>query len=162
MPIRQTIREHLDASEDPNPHAVVDAVVASIPDADLRPVLTECVHAIVAAVAGTMRRDPAAPPTDSSSKGGAIRQADPSGAPPRPSMKSAYIRLLATRLAVGAGWKRLADCTKDDLLQAAAEREAQAAGNLAWASRYRRLAQSMSTSDTVSALPSGLVTDLLT
>lgn len=79
------------------------------------------------------------------------------------AIHTAYEQLLATQYSTGEGYRRLGDCTAEDLAYAASLRRAQAAGNLFEAGRLEQLAAAVREygAAKVAELPEAIVTEIM-
>ncbi len=146
------IHEERENNPSPDPHVIAAAVLAQVPDDHLRDALAYCLPAVVR-LSG---------PRLSGS-------ATPLGAPTRSrkvDLQKWYFATLNKPLEVGDDereWKFLRDCTRDDVLRAAAYRRNLAAANLVQAERLETLAEKMRVHRAVTAadLDAGLLAEAL-
>lgn len=146
-------------SELNSPHEIADKVFPAIPANEI-PTLARRL------LSGYVREYLQARRASNPVLGGARETPDgASTTAPRPSAKLAARRAgwpgwMLDRVHIGHGtWRRLGECTRDDLLFAAGERDTMAASNSAKAERFRTLAAKLEAhgAATVSALPPGIL-----
>lgn len=153
--LRALIREVADTIADPDPAAVADKVLGQLSASDARDVLAVCLPGYVTAIvrqdARTARRQ---------TGGDAIESDGARYASPR----VAAINRLQSAFFTGSDWKRFGDCTADDLLVAADDRQQRAAALTVEAVRWRSLAVFMRTGGflTVADVPDAQLDRFLT
>lgn len=135
--LRELVREVLSGTDEADPGVIAGMVVAQIRKADRDAALSQTMRLFVRQIISETRISHRATVTP-------IR--------PNRSMKVASIReesrRLDDRLHVGASqWKKLRDCTYEDLLAVAAERQENADRNAAWAREYRAMASAVLDAD---------------
>lgn len=129
--LRALVRETLATTPASDPREIASAVFVQIPTNQRAAALVDCLVSVVREVIGSQRPH---------------NQPEPSpGAKPGSwkvkGIREEWARYLDTRWHVGeAQWKRLADCTRDDLLFAAHERRVNAERNIAAATELEGLA----------------------
>lgn len=143
--LRRLIRQVREESGSVDPGEIAGKVLAQTPDESLRDAYETTLRDYVRRVIIGSR-------------------AAVSGTAGNPSAKVAGIRdwwrgMLDEPVHVADGWLSLGACTRDDLLFACAERRKIAAQNMAWATRYEKLAKAMATAKaaTVADLPADLL-----
>jgi hypothetical protein len=129
--LRGLVRDTLATSTSPDPGVIAEAVLAVIPDDQLRSALHQTLRAFVRNVISDVRTAPShptRPPVAArSAKGMAAREA--------------WHQRLNDPVHVGDGvWHFLRDCSFDDLMSASRERRELAARNEAWADVYEQWA----------------------
>lgn len=134
--LRETIRAALNATDEADPGVIADSVLQSIPVEAYRDALSQSLRLFVRQVISetrTSNHPSNVTPIRTfgrSSKVAAIREG--------------WQRRLRDRVHVGnSEWKQLADCTYDDLLAVAGERQQLADRNSAWAREYRAMASAV-------------------
>lgn len=124
--LRHLVREVLSDSDEADPGRIADMVLAQIPPRQTRTALAQALRLFVRQVISetrTARNEPTVTPISRSAKVAAIREG--------------WQRRLDDRVHGAEGsWKKLRDCTYDDLLSAATERRQMAERNNAWARQY--------------------------
>lgn len=147
--LRHEVREELNGSAVADPRVVAEHVLKRIPRSDLREALAQALPTFVTNVATSSRRASIYQP-----KGTASTSA---------RWDTAASTVLSERLLVGKDWKFVGDCTRDEVLEAAAQRDAVAATNMAAADRWRRVAAAMDAHNavTVADLPTDALAEAL-
>lgn len=136
--LRATVREVLVESDEADPGVIAGLVMARIPKKDRDAALSQAMRLVV---------------RESISQARTGRQPRSNVTPIRPSHKVAairegWMRRLHDRVHVGGSeYKFLADCTYDDLLRVAGERQELAERNGAWAREYRAMANAVLDAD---------------
>lgn len=125
--LRATVRAALDASDDADPHAVVAGLVKNLPARHLRPALTQALSSYVVQLA-------------TSDRARAFNGAPRASGSPR---WKATALVLRQPIRTDDQWKRLRDCTRDDVLAGATHRRCQADGLIDHAERLEKLAALM-------------------
>lgn len=127
--IADQIRAFADEHHLDDPRDIADKILPALP-ADVRD------HIIRAGVAAYIRT------TLNASRHDAITNALPArGRSAKVStVRDWWARMCDSRVSVADGWKRIGDCTIDDLAYCAGERRTEAARVIAHAERYERLA----------------------
>jgi len=151
--LRADVKAVLESTSLTDPGEVADKVAESIPAKSLRSALRVTLRAYVRQVMAESRtlsapnfRPAPVHPTPVSSGGhtrsGAQSRTAAAGRSPKVrAIRDGWQRQLDARVHVGdSEWKFLGDCTHDNLNALAAEREANADKNRAWARHYRGLA----------------------
>lgn len=138
--LRVIVREVLAQTEEADPGVIAGMVVGRIAKKDRDAALSQAMRLFVRQVISETRvgnRPSNVTPihrTGQSAKVAAIRDG--------------WQRRLRDRVHVGASlWKQLGDCTYDDLLAAANERQEHADRNAAWAREYRAMASAVLDAD---------------
>lgn len=146
-----TVRDLIDAvlagGGDADPHAVSRAVLGRIPPRRMAAALAEVLPVFVRVTYSQRRMLPQpAPAPVVDGKGRKF-------ASPRLAMRrSEWERMKAAPVAVGGTWKRLADCTRDDLLAVESDLRVRADMTAAKADWYAELAKSLAPGQTVADL----------
>lgn len=146
--VRAVIREVLHTSSASDPDDLVALVFKEIPAADRGEALRQTLRPLVREGISLERMAHPIPT--------GTRPTAPMGSWKVRTIRENWERALRSRLHVGAGeWKLLAECTRDDLLCAALEREMLAEQNAAAARNYTALAEllTMHGAATVADLP---------
>lgn len=129
------VREVVESSDETDPAALAKLVSEKIADEDTRAALDQALPVLVKR---EFRRY--AEPWTVHAGGQPAEEEQPRGGRPSPRVQRIRERWLSDRIAGLDGYKRLGDCTIDDLEHAAAEREAHANATLARAGQLRALA----------------------
>src|SRR4051794_363032 len=125
---RALIREMLDESEAIDVHEVARAVLDALDAWDREEVLHDLMPHLVRLELGAVRRAP--------------RHSDATDEKPRPGRSRRWDVVASTRpFHVNGEYRRLGTLTPDEAEMVAAEYEARAAANIAWAVAMRRLAE---------------------
>ena len=144
--LQDLIRQTEEATGLVNPHDIAAKTLVAIDDADLRDALSLTLPAYVRRLVTTQRRpcdlghESEEPP----------RRQQPARSAKVTAVRSWHARVLAQAVDVSGyhgQWKRLAECTRDELLAVAAHRRGLAAANVATAERYEALARRMQVDD---------------
>lgn len=131
--LRGLVEEALATSSHADPRLVAADLVAALPEQQLRQALAETLPAFVTSAAIAQRAR-------------AMREARPltqtvvQGTPASSARWASAASILEHRICIGTEWKRLADCTADDLERTALDRQSRAATILSEADRWTRLA----------------------
>lgn len=137
--LRADVRAVLDSSNLTDPGEIADKVAESIPASALRAALHVTLRSYVRQVMAETRTN-SAPNFRSPAAGRSVKVQ---------AIRDGWQRQLDNRVHVGdSEWKLLGDCTYEDLLACAAEREAIAARNQSMARYYRGLAGLVAEHDT--------------
>lgn len=134
--LRQRVRELQASTELSDPRDIADRIIADLTPHERTFALAEALPPYVRECLGASRMHARMPAPSSSAKVGAIRAWGE--------------RLLALSVDVsgeGGEWKRLADCTRDELLVVASYRRKQAERNVATAVQYEKLAARLDEAD---------------
>lgn len=125
--LRVLVHEVLETSTMPDPGDVAEEVFRRVPPEEHGEALRQTLRLFVRQVIGELRvGNPSTRPAANSGRSAKVR-----------AIRDAWQRRLADRVHVGdSEWKFLRDCTRDDLLAAAAERRKLAERNAAWARTY--------------------------
>lgn len=127
--LRLTIRAVLAETDEPDPGVISGLVFAAISRKDQAVALEQSLRHFVRQVITEQRAHTPAPPTPAKARSWKVQ-----------AIRANWERMLAQRVYSAGGWKLLRDCTRDDLLFAAAERRENAARSIAVAERYDALA----------------------
>lgn len=134
--LRDTVRDVLDAGNDADPGVIADKVFEQIPPAKQAEALQQTLRLFVRQVISEQRGRPT-PATN-------VRPIRPSASWKGRAIRDGWQRHLDDRLHVaGSGWKLLRECSAEDLLAVAAERQEKAEQNAAWARAYREFSAAM-------------------
>lgn len=133
--LRATVRAVLAGTDEPDPGVIAELVMAQIPAKQRAAALDQALRLFVRQVISETRVSRVGKVTPIVSprswKGQGIRDG--------------WQRRLRDRVHVGdSAWKLLADCTYDDLMRAATERQNLADRNAAWARTYKEFALAVS------------------
>lgn len=137
--LRAVVRDVLTEADEADPGVIAGMVMARIPKKDRDAALSQAMRlfvrqAISETRTGNAPRSNVSPIRSTSHKVAAIREG--------------WMRRLHDRVHVGGSeWKFLADCTYDDLLRVAEERQELAERNGAWAREYRAMADAVLDAD---------------
>lgn len=143
--LRQLVQKVRDETGSVDPGEIAGKVLAQTPEEHLREAYETTLRDYVRHVIVAPRQGSAGGASGRSTKVAATREW--------------WRGMLDQPVHVATGWKSLAECTRDDLLFACAERRKVAEQNIAWAGRFEKLAQSMGKlkAATVADLPNDLL-----
>ena len=127
------IRTVLDESTETDPRVIAADVLAAIPDEGWREVVSP---ALVSYVSSLVTRSRQGVPTQPN-RPQVVRSAKVAG------IRDDWQRFLGERVQVEGTWKRVAECTVQDVQALARERREVAAKNVAHATRFEKLAEDM-------------------
>ncbi len=118
------------AGDEADPHAIAESLIASMSLADARLALAATLPDYVRK---SITRSRGASPAPRSAKWDNVAQLYASG----------ELELLRLRVFASGAWKFLGDCSRDDVKDLAAQREAEAAANAAASARFKALGAAM-------------------
>lgn len=138
--LRHCVRDILAGTTEADPGVIAGMVVAHISREDRDAALSHAMRLFVRQVISETRtghRPPNVTPIHRTSRSSKVT-----------AIRDGWQRRLRDRVHVGqSAWKLLADCTYDDLLAAAAERQDQSDRTAAWAREYRAMASAVLDAD---------------
>ena len=151
--LRQMVRDVLDETDLADPSEVAEKVFSGLRRSDYG-----------AALQQTLRQFTRVVMTEARAAGGpAMPQPTATKSWKVEGVRDQWVQQMNARIHTDSGWKMLRDCTRDDLLFAAADRRRIAKENLATADRYELLANLMAEhgAETVNDLPCPAVVDVI-
>jgi len=138
--LRAVVRDKLASTDEADPGVIARQVIAAIPKSQYGAALTQVMRLFVRQIISETRGSHVGNVTP-------IRRA-PSKSWKGDGIRDGWQRRLGDRLHVGGSeWKQLRDCTYDDLMVVAGERQQKAEQNAAWARTYRAFALAVSEAD---------------
>lgn len=134
--LRTLIREHLASTDEADPGIIAGRVIAAIPKSQYGAALTQVMRHFVRQIISETR---------GTNAGSNVRTIRPSASWKGQGIRDGWQKRLRDRVHVGGSeWKFLADCSYDDLMTAAAERQELADRNASWARTYKAFALAVS------------------
>lgn len=132
------IREHIEDSDEADPHVIAAEIVTAVADADLRSALAQCIGAKVrlSAIKRRQDRDVGAP---QSARWGAVRDQQKTGA----------LAIYRWRVHLDGDWKFFGDCTREDVKTVVADYKRRAVDMADQAQRFKAVAAVMAELDVV-------------
>lgn len=139
--LRQLVRDVMASSSEADPGVIANMVMERIDPADYFTALAQTLRGFVRQVLGEHRAEVL--PSVSSVRVRPIRRGVASSSLKVSAIREAWQRALDARVHVEGGTKLLRDCTYEDLLFAAEERQRIAAANSARARQFREIASAV-------------------
>lgn len=134
--LRSLVREKLTTTDEADPGIIAGQVIAAIPKSQYGSALTQVMRHFVRQIISETR---------GTNAGSNIRAIRPSASWKGQGIRDGWQKRLRDRVHVGGSeWKLLADCSYDDLMTAAAERQQLADRNASWARTYKEFALAVS------------------
>lgn len=138
--LRAAVREVLDQTNEADPGVIAGMVVAQVAKKDRDAALSQAMRLFVRQVISETRVGHRPANVTPLRKGTHSRKVA--------AIREGWARRLRDRVHVGGSeWKQLGDCTYDDLMAAASERQDLADRNATWAQEYRVMASAVLDAD---------------
>jgi hypothetical protein len=154
--LRDLVRERLEASDDPNPHAVVDDVLADLDDAQYKEAARKGLAELAMEVVRSINSHNLRTRSNTSPKWSNAKRA-----------AHEYPEIFLRRICIGHDehgngiWRYLGDCSAEDLKGAEDYKRSQAEGLVSGADRLARLRKQLKRNQTVRDLAAEKVEEIL-